>query len=502
MIDFARTKVLWAPFKGMQTEAVNAREFEVGVGGSKGPGKTDVGVVWIVAPIHHERYKGYVVRETGPQLAEIKRRMHRLYPQMPEKPHWNGDGHGRWKWPSGAEIILESIGTPDEVEKIHGHEPSRIFRDEAGNVKDEKTIDLEQAEIRSPDPRIPLGWMGSANPGKPGHAWFKRRFVIPCGRDGKRIVVRKVTLPHGGVGHITRRFIPGTVIDNPIYANDPLYMARLALLPEVLRRQLLFGDWDAGYGIALEELDESIHIVRPFVVPDYWVRFGAFDYGYAHNWVWIEFCVTEDGLVYVVNCVRGRRHQPHQIAERVKVRLGVHHANYRYTHSDSYAFQSRKERDENAPTIADILSQNHDLILSPGNTDRIAGLVNLRYYTAWRGIGPGGRDGTPALRFMDTPGNRWLFEQCQSMVVDEDEMEDVLKVNSNPETGEGGDDGYDCLRVGMASRPPRAIGTWYEGKVKAFSRQTLAFMVEKLYRDVPQLELEGQDDEYTQMTGV
>lgn len=506
MIDFAsalsKVRVLWAPFRGMQTEAVNASEFEVGIGGAKGPGKTDVLVAVAVRQIHKERYKAYIVRETGPQLDEIKRRTHRLYPKMPEKPAWNGDGHGRWLWPSGAVIIFESIATPDDVEKIHGHEPSTILRDEAGNVKDEKTIDLEQAEIRSPDPSIVLGWRGTANPGKPGHAWFKRRFVIPCGRDGRRIIIRKVTMPNGMVGRISRRFIPGTVMDNPIYANDPLYMARLSLLPEVLRRQLLYGDWDAGYGMALEELDENVHIVRAFTVPDHWPRFGAFDYGYAHNWVWIELAVNEDGLIYVVNTARGRRHQPHQIAERVLARLGVRHPAYRYTHSDSYAFQSRKERDENAPTINDILTENHQLVLSPGNTDRIAGLTNLRYYTAWRGIGEDGRDGIPALQFMDTPGNRWLFEQCQAMVVDPDEMEDVLKVNSNPETGEGGDDGYDALRVGLASRPPRAIGQWYRGQPRAFSKQVLSFMVEQLYRDQPGLEPDRQEDEYTAMTGI
>jgi hypothetical protein len=62
------------------------------------------------------------------------------------------------------------------------------------------------------------------------------------------------------------------VLDNPIYANDPLYMAQLATLPEVLRRQLLYGDWNAGVGTALDELEERVHIVRPFHVPEHWIR--------------------------------------------------------------------------------------------------------------------------------------------------------------------------------------------------------------------------------------
>jgi hypothetical protein len=502
--DASQVRVLWAPFPGMQTEAVNAAEFEVGLGGAKGPGKSDVIIGGAVRQVDKPRYKALITRETGPQMLELIDRTHRLFPQMASKPAWNGE-HRRWTWPSGATLKFEAIGKVDDVERIMGQEWGYIGQDEIGNVPDEKVIELVQAEIRSPDPSIIRMWRGSANPGKPGHAWFKRRFVTPCGIDGKRILLRRVRLPNGMEARLTRRFIPGTVLDNPIYANDPLYMAQLALLPEVLRRQLLYGDWNAGVGAALDELEASVHIVRRFIVPSNWTMFGSFDYGFAHNWVWITFAVNEDGDVFVVDTVRGRRHQLHEIAQRVKSRVPLYDPRYRFTHADSYVIQSRKERDENTPTITELMAQQHDIILAQGNTDRKAGLLNLRYYLAWRGIRPDGGDGVPALRFMDTPGNRWLFEQLQAMVVDEGDMEDVLKVNSNPETGVGGDDGYDALRVGMASRPARAIGQFYRGDVRAFSTQTLAFMVETLYRDTTGLQPGGDtqgDNLGTYLAGV
>lgn len=505
MIDFdlSKVEVLWAPFRGMQTEFVSAAQFEVFGGGAKGPGKSDCGVAIVLRQVDRPRYKGYLVRETGPQLDELKARTHALYPRLPEKPAWNGDGHGRWIFPSGARIIFESIGTPDDVKKIQGKEPSVIFHDEAANVPDEQTINLEQSELRSPDPLIRCYWRGSGNPGKAGHAWVKRRFVNPCGVDGRRIVVRKVTLPNGMVARLSRRYIPGTVLDNPIYANDAQYMAQLFTLPEVLRRQLLYGDWNAGYGTALAELDVTMHLCRRFSVPEYWVRFGGFDYGFAHNWVWVYLAVNEDGDVYVVDCVRGRRHLPHEIAGRVISRVPVFHPMYGYTVSDSYAFQSKKEKNQEEPTIADLLRDNHKLLLRQVYPDRKGGLTQLRYYLAWRGIRPDGSDGQPKLRFMDTPGNRWLFEQLEGIVTDEDDMEDSLKVNSDPETGIGGDDGYDALRNAMSSRPARTIGSWYEGDVGAFSKQTLAFMVEQLYRDVPLPQAgRGTADLSTFLTGV
>lgn len=500
--DLSRFRILWAPFPGMQTEAINAAEFEVGIGGAKGPGKSDVLLMGGTRQIDKPRYKALITRETGPQLQELIDRSHRVFPQMATKPHWRGDLR-RWQWPSGATLKFEAIGTPDDVERIMGQEWSYVGQDEVGNIPDERVVDLVQAEIRCPDPSVVRMWRGSANPGKAGHAWFKRRFVNPCGRDGRRILVRRVKLPNGMTTTLTRRYIPGTVLDNPIYANDPLYMAQLATLPEVLRNQLLFGDWDAGYGAALNELDAAVHFVKPFAVPEYWTRFGSFDYGFAHWWVWISYAVQEDGNVFVLDTVRGRRHLPHQIADRVKSRVPVFHPNYLYTISDPYPFQSKKELTPDEPTIADRLREDHQLVLLLRRADRKAGLQNLRYYLAWRGIGPNGEDGLPALRFFDNPGNRWLFEQLEAMVVDEADMEDVLKVDADPATGEGGDDGYEALRNGMASRPPRAIGSWYDGEVRAFSQQTLAYMVETLYRDRPLPQTHGSGtDLSTLYTGV
>lgn len=479
--DPTKVRILWAPFRGMQTEFTAASEFEVLGGGAKGPGKSDCGVAIVARQTNYERYKGYIIRETGPQLDELKARTHRLYPKMAEKPHWNGDGHGRWTWPSGGQVIFESIGTVEDIDKIQGKEPSVIFHDEVGNCPDEKVIDLEQAELRSPDPRIVRMWRGTANPGKGGHAWIKRRFIIPCGADGKRIIVRKVNTP-AGVARLTRRFIPGTVLDNPIYANDPLYMAQLFTLPEVLRKQLLYGDWNAGYGSALDELDARVHFCRAFAAPSNWIRFGGFDWGYAHWWVFVDMVSTEDGTIYVRDTVRGRRQKPFQIAERMKSRV-PELALMTYIDTDSASFQKRTDRNDITPSIAEELMTDHQIILRQGNTDRVKGLNNLRHYLAWRGIGPNGEDGFPAMRFFDTPGNRWLFEQLEAMVVDEADMEDVLKVNADAETGVGGDDGYDALRVGTASRPPRAIGNFYDGTTTAFSPETLSFMVEHLYRD-------------------
>jgi hypothetical protein len=242
--------------------------------------------------------------------------------------------------------------------------------------------------------------------------------------------------------------------------------------------------------------------VRPFPIPSHWEHFGSHDWGFAHWWVSCWFIVSEDGDLYVVDTVRGRRQRPRDIAARWKSRMPVDR--FRYIDTDTYVFQERRDRNDNTPTIAEEYQRDHGIIVRHGNTDRKEGLNNLRYYLAWRGIGPDGMDGRPALRFFDTPGNRWLFEQLEAMTTDEDDPEDVLKVDADPETGVGGDDGYDALRVGVASRPRRTISGFYRGPVRAFSPQTLAYMVEHLYRDreLPPPYAGRQGDLSTFLTGI
>lgn len=484
-------RYLWSPFPGFQTRALAAGEYEVLVGGSKGPGKSDLILMGATRQVDRAAYKALITRETGPQLREIVRRSHQLFPRLAYRPAWNGDGHGRWTFPSGAQIVFEAIGTVEECARAQGHEWAYIGQDEVGNVQDERVVDVLQAEIRCPDPRVVRMWRGSANPGKAGHAWIVRRFVNPCGVDGRRVLVRRVKLPNGTVARLTRRFIPGTVLDNPIYANDPLYMAQLMTLPEVLRRQLLFGDWNAGSGQALAELDERVHLIRPFRVPGHWTLWGGYDFGYAHNWVFVVFAANEDGDVFVLDCTYGRKQLVPFQAERMHgldvpgIGSPLAHPAYLYTQTDSYPFQQglRSRLGDATPTIADEFMK-FGIVLTQGNTGRKYGLNHIRHYIAWKGIGPGGRDARPALHFFDTRNNRWLFEQLQSMTTDPADMEDVLKVNSDPDTGAGGDDGYDAFRVGMVARAPRAIGQYLAGEVQAWSPETLGYMVEQLYRDV------------------
>jgi hypothetical protein len=313
----------------------------------------------------------------------------------------------------------------------------------------------------------------------------KRRFVTPCPPDGTPIELPSL---EGGVS-LTRAFVAAKVEDNPaLVRNDPGYLSRLNLLPETLRRQLRYGDWSAGSDLALDELDEHRHLIRPFKIPDHWRQFGAFDWGYQHPFAFGHFAVDEEGTVYLINTVAGRRLKPGQIGARIVEEVPIEQLEYIDAGHDCWAEQ--KARGEDTPSIAEQL-QAFDIFLRPANISRKAGLNNLRSYLAWRNAvpipHPSGdptlttwEDGLPSFLMFDTPGNRQTFEVLQRMTVDPLNREDVLKRNADAD-GDGGDDQYDMVRYALASRPVRATGiapqplhAWHPDVLRAeFERKRL-----------------------------
>lgn len=477
-MDAGSVRPAWTPFPGKQTEFLASPEFEVLFGGAKGPGKTTCLISGSTRQVSNPNYRALILRQNWEDLTDIIDRMTRLFGKLPRPPAWNGE-HMRFIWPSGAITQVGYCKRIEDVGRWRGKEWTHLAYDELGELAEEQVWDNLLAEIRTPDPTLIPMARASANPGQKGHVWIKRRFIDKCGIDGKRVHRFLFKVEGLGTIELARRYVPARVSDNPIYARDPRYMAVLLSLPEILRRQLLYGDWTAGTGLALDELDEQQHFVPKFDPPSHWTHFGAFDWGYGHPWSFGWYCVDEDGMVFKVDTVRGWRQKPWEIAARIAHRVPVDQLRYIVAGHDCWA--KLQARGEDTPSIAEQF-QREGILLSKANQDRVNGLNNLRYYTAWRGLGDEGRDGTPALRWMDTPGNRRSFGMLQEITVDPDDVEDALKVDANPETGEGGDDDYDETRYALASRPQRPASTYQLQLVRAFSPEALQYEYERNMR--------------------
>lgn len=443
-------EVIWAPLSEPQEQFLAAREDEILYGGAKGGAKTDSLVTWVAVPVTVPGYKGLLLRATFPELQEILDRAIERY--VPMGATWRA-GESRFVWSNGASIEIGYCERLDHVNRYQGREFGRIGYDEIGNLPDERVWDKLLAEVRSKQHDVPRGAACTANPGGAGHAWLKRRFIVPCGRLGARVHTYAVALPGGEKVMRTRRFIPARVTDNPIYANDPSYLATLAALPERMRQQLQDGNWDVGEGLALDELDERMHIVEWFAPPKHWFAFGALDWGYQHKFSFGYFVVSPEGAVYLAESVHGWRLLPHEQTERIRETLALRELSLsalRYTTAGADVKNVIRARGEATPSIAEQYA-DAGIPLMARAPSRITSLDNLRRYLSVRRAD--GTTGQPRFRIMDTPGNRATFDCLSAMVCDPDNVEDALKVDTDPMTGEGGDDPYDMVRYALASRP-------------------------------------------------
>ena len=112
----------------------------------------------------------------------------------------------------------------------------------------------------------------SANPVGPGKDFLKKSFV-----DKK--VPNKIYRMSDAVGGMLRQFIPARLNDNP--SLDPIeYAAKLkGIGSKAYVDALLEGRWDVPIGAFFPQIDKSIHLIRPIMIPSHWPRFMAYDHG-------------------------------------------------------------------------------------------------------------------------------------------------------------------------------------------------------------------------------
>lgn len=399
--------------------------------------------------IAHPDYRALILRRTFPELRELMDRALAVFGQIGGE--WNEQAK-RWRFGSGAIIEFGYCETYRDVLQYQGKQFAHIAFDEIGQCAEERIWTYLMTRNRAGGPGLHIAMRGSANPGGAGHYWLKRRFVDVCRPDGTPIV--------GSMGQ-TRAFVRATIRDNPtLLQNDPEYENRLKNLPELEYRWLALGDWNAGGGLAFPELgDHDTYFVKPSRVPEHWKVFGAFDWGYSHPFAFGVFACDEDGNLYLVDSCHGRQLQPPDIAQRWKRTLEAHNllGRCRVVIAGHDCWADVKARSEHVPTLAEQF-YSEGFVLKRANISRVAGVQNMRAYFA--PTGPE-RTGVPRFRVFDTLGNRRTYEVLESRIADPDDVEDVLKTDAD-ELGIGGDDPYDMIRYGLASRPLR-------GKLLAFA---------------------------------
>lgn len=273
------------PLPGSQTLFLMSSQIkEVLFEGERGPGKT-----WsmLFAFAQHtgkgygSHWRGVIFRRESGDLDDIieksKREFSRIYPDAVYNKT-----EKTWVWPSGEMLTFAHFFDENDYWSWHGQELPFIGWEELTTWPNNKGYLSMFSCNRSAGPlEMPRIIRSTTNPYGVGKNWVKRRFKLPS----MRFKVWQETEDDGSLSP-PRLAIPGFLRENTILLRtDPNYVRTLRQASAGNMEKLkawLNGDWDAVSGGMFDDIwTPSVHIVRPFVIPQTWTIQRAYDWGGA-----------------------------------------------------------------------------------------------------------------------------------------------------------------------------------------------------------------------------
>ena len=267
---------LWLPLPGPQLDAYVSQADELFFGGSAGGGKTDL-LLGLAMTAHG---KAIIFRREYAQLTGADSIVERSKELLSDIAQFNARDNIWREIPGNRIIEFGAVQYEDDKNKYKGHSHDLKAFDEVSEFTESqyrfligwaRTIDPNQrvrvVATGNPPTRAEGEWVikhwgpwldsKHPNPAAPGEL---RWFAVIEGED--REVKNGEPLEHKGetIKPKSRTFIPARLSDNPYLARTG-YATVLQGLPEPLRSQLLYGD----FNIAIED--------NPWqVIPTEWVR--------------------------------------------------------------------------------------------------------------------------------------------------------------------------------------------------------------------------------------
>jgi phage terminase large subunit len=337
---------------------------------------------------------------------------------MRYEPHEFVRNEGLLRLPNGSHMICGGFKDETDIDKYIGLEYDGCTIEEATTISPRK-LEMLYGSIRSSrDDWRPRKYL-TTNPGGIGHQYIKSRFV----------------LPHKAGQETTTAFIPSTYQDNAFL--DAGYIDYLEKLTGILGRMWRDGDWDVAAGMAFPDFSYERHTVPPFEVSMSWPRARALDYGFVHPMVALWRAKDPaNGRIYVY-----REYSARMLSDQYQARAILDQTPEREHISITFAspdMWQRKSSNTTGVTTPAKEFEHERLVLTQADDDRKQGVAKLHRLFADL---PDGKPGMQITRDCDG-----LIECIQAMLTDPKNPEDALKVDADPETGEGGDDYFDCLK--------------------------------------------------------
>lgn len=247
---------VWRPLPGPQSMAYYSDADIIGYGGAAGGGKTDLACGKALT----QHQKVLVLRREATQLTGIIDRFTEL---IGSRDGYNGQER-IWRLP-GKQIEFGSTPNLGDEARYQGRPHDLLVFDEAANFL-EVQVRFLLGWLRSVDPTQRCQALMTFNPPTTAEGrwitaffapWLDKKHPKPARPgelrwfamiDGEEVEVESgEPFQHGAdlIKPMSRTFVPSRVSDNP-YLMGTGYMATLQSLPEPLRSQMLYGDFNAG----------------------------------------------------------------------------------------------------------------------------------------------------------------------------------------------------------------------------------------------------------------
>lgn len=348
-------------------------------------------------------------------------------------------------FPNGSIIDFGFCDRENDVYKYQSAEYDVIRFDELTHFTKDMYVYL-MSRIRGVND-YPKQIKSSTNPGGVGHSWVKERFIDAC-IDG-------LYSDENG----TREFIPAKVSDNSfLMKNDKGYISRLKRLSEKDKRALLYGDWDIFDGQYFSEFRRSIHVVKPFEIPNHWKKYFTMDYG-LDMFAGYFIAVDTFGKAYVYKEIYKSNLIISSAAKEI-INAGETDISVYYAPPDLY-----NRRQDTGKSVAEIFSE-YGILLSKSENNRVQGWYNLKEWI---------------MPYKDETGNMTanlvFFENCNNLIRTLPALTfDKINPNDVANTPHEITHAPDALRYFVAGRPVPAVKELIEEDENSYDEQIENFI--------------------------
>lgn len=370
----------------------------IGFGGARGGGKSwVVRVKSILLALTFPGIKIMIVRRTYPELREnhikpMRAMLHDIAKYT--------DTNKEFSFPNRSTILFRYCNCEKDLNNFQGLEIDVLFLDEATQLLEE-WYNILKACVRGVND-FPKRIYVTCNPGGVGHQWVKRLFVdkkYKDTEDGREY-----------------SFIQSLVTDNKaLMKSQPEYYKQLLSLPPKLRKAWLDGNWDIFEGQFFEEFtdDEAhygdriyTHVIRPFEVPNDWMIYRSFDFGYAKPFSCAWWAVDYDGVAYRILELYGCTQTPNEgvkwTPEKIFSEIHKVETEHRWLRGKTiYGVADPSIWDASRGESVYETACKHGVFFEKGDNERLPGWMQIHYRLSFD------KNGMPMM---------YIFSNCKAFI--------------------------------------------------------------------------------------